>query len=87
MVAWRLESSGAREWGRAANAGRRDRDLGKSACGVGVPNIRGVLGSKKNSWEFSQKGNFLEGFVVNFVNFGISLSPSLWSLHCNTFFI
>lgn len=42
---------------------------------------------KKNSWEFSQKGNFLEGFVVNFVNFGISLSPSLWSLHCNTFFI
>lgn len=31
-----------------------DRDLGKSACGVGVPNIRGVLGSKKKK----SPGNF-----------------------------
>lgn len=60
----------------------------RGGCGC-LPNSRKVLASKKkkNSWEFSQKGNFLEGFVVNFVKFGISLSPSLWSLHCNTFFI
>ena len=46
----------------------------------------GEFGVLKFLKKYQQKSNFLEGFVVNFVYFGISLSPSLWPSHLNTFF-